>query len=274
MTANRQQRAKSRLPGGAERSEDSPTPVGDGGTPTRPGAVPPANRRIAVAAGVLFLVATAAVLVADAVEPAFAAMAERPTGVAMASFLRIVAAGASVGIAVCLYPIIRPVGGAFAIGSVVFRTIEAAMYLAGVVALLGLPSLSRQLASSGQAVESPGQAMVDVLTEARHNAGLVAVFAFCVGAFMYYVLFYQARLVPAWLSVWGVLAVVLMFIACLLSLFGENPISDYKLLAAPIFVQEIVLGGWLLVAGFSSHDRDPRPDIAGPHGNGAAASAR
>ena len=219
------------------------------------------NRRIAVAAGVLFLVATAAVLAADAVEPAFAALAKDPDRVATAAFLRILAAGAgaSVGIAICLYPIIRPFGGAVAIGAVVFRTIEAVMYLAGVVVVLSLLSLSRQLLAGGGTAQSTVQAMVDLLTEVRHDAGLVAVFAASVGPFMYYALLYRARLVPWWLSAWGLLAALLLFGACLLSLFQGSPVSDYKALAAPIFVQEIVLGVWLLVRGFTSPDRRPWP---------------
>ena len=164
--------------------DDSSVPVGAEGTLNRSGNPRAPNRGIAVAAGALVIVATTTVLAADAVEPGFTSMADSPNGVAMASCLRIVAAGASVGIAVCLYPIIRPVGGAFAIGSVVFRTIEAVMYLVGVVALLCLLPLSRQVASGPDAAP-PVQGMVDLLTVVRHNAGLIAVFAFTVGAFMY-----------------------------------------------------------------------------------------
>ena len=86
----------------------------------------------------------------------------------------------------------------------------------------------------------------------RHSAGLVAVFAFAAGALMYYSVFYRARLVPRWLSVWGLLAGVLILTACLFSLFRGTPVSDYKLLAAPIFLQEIVLGSWLLTRGFNT----------------------
>ncbi len=77
-------------------------------------------------------------------------------------------------------------------------------------------------------------------------------FAFTVGALMYYTLFYRARLVPRWLSGWGIAAVVLMMTACLLALFSNTPVTGYTFLFLPIAVQEMVLAGWLLVKGFSS----------------------
>lgn len=210
------------------------------------------GRRVAVAAGVLLLVATITVLVADAVEPDFAAMATTRGSVGVAALLRILAAGASVGIAVALYPLLRLVGPAMALGSVVFRTIEAVMYLAGVVGLLTLAALSGSAPTDEATSSSTVRSLVEVLTSVRREAGLVAVFAFAVGAFMYYALMYQARLVPVWLSIWGLLAVGLLVVAALLAAFTGQGVSEYKVLAAPIFVQELVLGVWLLVKGFAT----------------------
>ena len=210
------------------------------------------RRRVAIAAGVLLLVATITVLVADAVEPDFAAMATKRGWVGVAALLRILAAGASVGIAVALYPLLRLVGPAMAIGSVVFRTIEAVMYLAGVVGLLTLAALSGSSTTDEATSSSTVRSLVEVLTSVRREAGLVAVFAFAVGAFMYYALMFRARLVPVWLSGWGLLAVVLLVLAALLAAFSGQGVSEYKLLAAPIFLQELVLGVWLLVKGFAT----------------------
>lgn len=86
----------------------------------------------------------------------------------------------------------------------------------------------------------------------RDHAGLVAVFAFCLGAFLYYYLFFQSRLIPRWLSVFGIVAITLMLTACVLALFGGNRITSYILLAFPIFLQEMVLAVWLIVKGFNS----------------------
>lgn len=215
------------------------------------------------------MVATVAVLVADAVEPDVDAMATGRGLVALAALLRIIAAAASVGIAISLYPLLRLVGRAMAIGSVVFRTIEAVMYLAGVVALLTVASLTGRSPSLEGTPTSTVRAVVEVLTSVRREAGLVAVFAFAAGAFMYYALLYRARVVPLWLSGWGLLGVGLLFIASMLCLFSNGLISDYKLLAAPIFLQELVLGVWLLAKGFTPAGHPVADPLGVPPGSGA-----
>jgi len=68
---------------------------------------------------------------------------------------------------------------------------------------------------------------------------------------MYYTLFYQTRLIPRWLSGFGIAAIVLLTAACLLALFSGNRITSYIPLAAPIAVQELVLAVWLIAKGFN-----------------------
>jgi hypothetical protein len=58
--------------------------------------------------------------------------------------------------------------------------------------------------------------------------------------------------VPRWLSGWGVLAIFLTLVACLLALFGRHPVTTYVLLVLPIAIQEIVLAVWLMAKGFTS----------------------
>jgi hypothetical protein len=138
-----------------------------------------------------------------------------------------------------------------ALGSVVFRALEAVFYMVEVVILLSLLTLGQQFTTAGAADRTVLQAIGNLLVSLRDQAALVAVFAFCVGAFMYYYLLFQSQLIPRWLSGFGIVAIILMMAACVLSLFSGNRITSYIPLAAPIAVQEMVLAVWLIVKGFN-----------------------
>lgn len=215
------------------------------------------TRRTAITAGTLFLVATLAVLAAAALLPALtgtdylAGVAAHSGQMAASELLYLVAAGASVGIAIALYPLLKQTNAALALGSAVFRTIEAVFYMAGVVGLLTIGTLAQQLTTAPLVDRAATYAMADTLVNVREHTGLAAVFAFSVGAFMYYLVFYRSRLVPRWLSGWGLVAVPLILTASVLALVSDNPVTGYVPLALPIFAQELVLAGWLLVKGFN-----------------------
>ncbi len=216
-----------------------------------------AIRRTAIATGTLFILATVASLAATALLPALTGanyltgVAQHSNQMAAAALLYLIAAGASVGIAIALYPLLKQITPALALGAAVFRTIEAVFYTAGVVSLLTIGTLAQQLATTPPADRAPTSAMADTLVSVREHSALVAVFAFIVAAFMYYLVFYRSRLVPRWLSGWGLAAALPMMTACLLALFNDTPVTGYVLLFLPIAVQEMVLAVWLLVKGFS-----------------------
>jgi hypothetical protein len=69
---------------------------------------------------------------------------------------------------------------------------------------------------------------------------------------LYYVVFYQSRLIPRWLSGWGLIAIILMLAACVLALFSQRPIQTYTIRVLPIAVQELCLAIWLMAKGFDA----------------------
>ena len=89
---------------------------------------------------------------------------------------------------------------------------------------------------------------------ARDSLGEVAVLAFGVGALMYYWVLYRSRLVPRWLSAWGLVAIASLMLSGVLVMFGViEPLSPPQVvLALPIFLQEMVLAVWLIAKGFDS----------------------
>jgi hypothetical protein len=211
------------------------------------------DRRVSIAAGLLFVIATGAALVAAAIEPSRAAtldlaqVAANHDRYGIVALFLLVAAGTSVGIAVALYPVLRPVNGAVALGSVVFRTIEAVFYTVAIVALLSI----LRLATAPVGDQATSDALAGALVSLREHASLAGVFAFCTGALLYYGLFFKARLLPRWLSGWGILAELLMLTACVLAVFQDAGITGYTPLIVPIALQEMVLAAWLLAKGFS-----------------------
>ncbi len=215
------------------------------------------NRRAALSAGVLLITATVANVIGSGLSRSILEAPNYLTSVSadanrvtVGALLELVAASACVGIAISLYPVLKGWGSGLALGSVVFRTIEAVMYMISVAYLLSLLALSQRFTPEGAADPASFRTAGDALLDMRHQITLIAVFAFSAGALLYYVLFYRSRLVPRWLSGWGIGAVLLMFVACLLALFQRNEITTYAILALPIGVQEMVLAVWLIAKGF------------------------
>ena len=215
------------------------------------------TRKVAVITGVIFIIATVSGLVAAALTPALTdtdyliQFSAHTNQVAAGAFLYLVAAFTSAGIAIAMYPVTKGSNASLALGSVVFRALEAVFYIVGVVSLLSLLTLGQQFTTAGAADRTSLQAIGNLLVSVRDNAALLAVFAFCLGAFMYYYLFFQSRLIPRWLSGFGIVAIILMMAACVLALFSGNLITSYIPLAFPIFLQEMVLAVWLIVKGFN-----------------------
>ena len=214
-------------------------------------------RKIAVITGVIFIIATVLPILASSLVPDLTGadyltpFSAHTNQVAAGVLLILIGYFACAGIAVVMYPVLKKWNAGLALGSVVFRTIETAFYMVGLVSLLSLLTLGQQFTTAGAADRTSLQAIGNLLVSVREYAALVAVFAFCLGAFMYYYLFFQSRLIPRWLSGFGIVAIILMMAACVLALFSGNRITSYIPLAAPIFLQEMVLAVWLIVKGFN-----------------------
>ena len=82
----------------------------------------------------------------------------------------------------------------------------------------------------------------------------VALIPFAIGSLLYNYVLYRSRLVPRWLSGWGLVAVALSMIATLYAGFTQDFgfTTVNSVLSAPIGLQEMVLAVWLIVKGFLS----------------------
>jgi uncharacterized protein DUF4386 len=218
------------------------------------------SRTNALVAGVLFIVATAASLLSGPfLAPVtgsgyLADAATHHTQVATGVLLGLIAALAAPGIALALYPVLRRFGEGLALGAVAFRTIEGIFYALGLLELLSLSTLSRQFLDAGAPADRHYTTLGDTMLAQYHGlADVGLLLAFSVGGLMYYLVFYRSKLIPTWLSVWGIAGTVLLMVAAALLIFGViGPLSATQVaLAIPIAVQEMVLAVWLIVKGFN-----------------------
>ncbi|MBM7800553.1 hypothetical protein JOE57_003474 [Microlunatus panaciterrae] len=171
--------------------------------------------------------------------------------VVLTALIEFVWAATGAGIAIGLYPVLRRHNRALALGSVAGRVAEGVVILAGTLSLLVLLTVSQGALAAGTAV--PAFTREALLATRDWVHGFVGLLAFLTGASMYYYVLYSARLLPRWLSGWGLAAVALALGATLYSGFtqdfGFSTVNT--VLNIPIGLQEMVMAVWLLVKGFN-----------------------
>ena len=218
------------------------------------------HRGNAIAVGVLFILCSAATILsvvplgAPVSAPVdFAKLAANDNRVVLTALLEFVWAASGMGIAIGLYPVLRKFNPALALGSVVGRVAENVFLLVATLSLLVLLTVSQGAVAAGSAGLASAVTASNLLLELREWVHwFVAMIPFGVGAFLYYYVLYRSRLVPRWLSGWGLVAVVLSTVAAVYAgftqQFGFTTVNN--VLSVPIGLQEMVLAVWLIAKGF------------------------
>jgi len=155
-----------------------------------------------------------------------------------------------VAMTVFLYPIFRKDSKELAMGMVLFRgALEGSCYCVTTLGILTLVALGNEYVATG-ADSAALQSMGNVLYQFQDLLGPVGAIVFLIGATCLYISFYHTRLIPRWLSVWGLIGVVPYMAYALLHFFHmDNGIGFYlQMVLAP---QEIVMGLWLIIKGFN-----------------------
>lgn len=177
-------------------------------------------------------------------------VASSSTQLTGAAFFTLMMGISLVAMTVFLYPIIRKDSEELAMGMLLFRgALEGTFYFITTIAILKLVALGNQYVAAG--VDSAAlQSMGNVYYQFIDLIGPVGTIVFLIGATCLYVSFYRTRLIPRWLSIWGLIGVVPYAAYALLHFFHmDNGIGFYlQMVLAP---QEIVMGLWLIIKGFN-----------------------
>jgi Domain of unknown function (DUF4386) len=223
------------------------------------------DRRTAVVVGVLFIIATVASILGSVVLGSALDGDDYLTSVSAdqivpAALLFLVAATSAFGTAVLLYPILRKHSEGLAAGYVGLRAFENILYVTGVVALLMMLSVSASDAVE-QAAATDLRLVGSALLALQRWAVVLGTLIFAgLGGLTLNSVLYRSRLVPRWLSVWGLVGALGIVTYGLLGIFGVDTGlgSPYMLLAMPLAFQEMVFAGYLIARGLRVNTERPR----------------
>ncbi len=214
------------------------------------------GKKTAVLVGVLFIIGTLAGILSVVVtgpvlkdSDYLTIVAANETRIVIGSLLVLIMGFALAMVPVILYPVFKKYNEVLALGAVVFRgVLEAVSYIATVICWMLLLMLSREFVKAGAPDAPYFQTMGIMLLGAVDRIGQILSIVFSLGALMIYYIFYKSKLIPRWLSLWGILGAVLYLAVPLAGMFG----LVWEILYAPLAVQELVLALWLIIRGFNS----------------------
>jgi hypothetical protein len=174
------------------------------------------NRKTAIIVGVLILVAYSVL------------GSGNPEAKILGMFLEAISGLAVITIAVLMFPLFKPYNKKASFWYIVSRSIEG-----GLLVVTGILFLSHNTL------------LLEIYDGIHAGHGYI----FAIAALIFYYLLYQSELIPRWISVWGVIAAILVILANLLEVTGIA--SGLMILYLPIILNELVLAIWLMVKGFN-----------------------
>jgi len=219
------------------------------------------NKKAAKIVGVLFLLAAVAgiigglILYAPINGPDYLTKgSEHANQVILGALMELITVVAVIGTATTMFPFLRKYNETIALWHVSFRFLEAVIITIGLISVLSLVTLSRELVVAGAPDTAAFQASGTVL-KAIHDwtFSLGPNFMLGINTMMYSYIFYKSKLVPRFIPILGMTGATLIFICALLVMFGViQQVSVWgAILALPVFANEMILAVWLIVKGFN-----------------------
>jgi hypothetical protein len=134
-----------------------------------------------------------------------------------------------------------------------FYILEAALLAVSRIEAFSLLRISQEYVAAGNPANL--LTMGNLAFESMNFGYVLLMLAFCLGAILFYTLLDKARIVPRWLSLWGLITVFPCLIGTLFAIFGyELPFAMYL----PYVPFEFVIGVWILVKGIND-DPETKP---------------
>ncbi|MGX1929225.1 DUF4386 domain-containing protein [Flagellimonas sp. 2504JD4-2] len=154
-----------------------------------------------------------------------------------------------VAVATIVFSLIKKINSRLALAYFGIWMAYLAIIVFSNISHLSLLSLSQEFV----AAETPNMEYFSIAGRLKIEdyfwAHFFAIMFYASAAFMFYYFLFRTKLVPRLLSVWGMIAISIVFVACWLNIFDLHVSFSFF---SQNGLHMIVLMGWLIAKGFSS----------------------
>lgn len=178
------------------------------------------------------------------------------TALILGAFLMLLNTAVDLGKGVLFFPVLEKHGKRTALAYLAALIVQVVLLDVGVLALLMIVPLGQHAVDAAGANASWATALGSLLTKSNTMAYLIGQATLGVGGLFLCSLLFRARLIPGFLSAWGLVGYAIHVAGSIGEIFGI-PVSLWFSIPGGLF--ELALGLWLLIKGFQpqAYGQDP-----------------
>lgn len=174
------------------------------------------------------------------------------------NLLNVICGFAMIFIPIFLYGSVNEKYKSMAKGYIVFRGLEGILFLFIAIKTLSLVGLNQVSLGGNGLGNNLYYEIGNQIKSEIHWSNIVYLICFCSGALLFYTLLFKSKMIPNWMSIWGIISILILSIGTIMAMFSLGVFETMPTLrgmvffAPPIALNEFVLSFWLIFKGFKS----------------------
>jgi hypothetical protein len=173
--------------------------------------------------------------------------------VKMSALLELLNGILSIGIVMLFLPLFFKHNKSLSLGYLGFAIFHLAVVVLDVFNVFSMLSLSKEYINVAVETEAYFQLLGTVLYDNRWWSHYMEILSSCFPLLLFYVLLFQTKLVPRFISIWGLVAVPLVITSVLLAMFDQG---THMSLMMVLGLNQIFMIFWLIIKGFTTNAKE------------------
>lgn len=167
--------------------------------------------------------------------------------VKIGALLELLNGALTIGIVLLFLPFFLKHYKALSYGYLAFAVFHLAVVAVDVFNVFSLLSLSKEYLNVEAATEAQFRLLGTILYDNRWWSHYMDILTSGFPSLLFYILLFRIKLIPRFISIWGIVAIPLIVIMVVLAMFDQN---TYMFLMMPIGLNQIFMAFWILIKGF------------------------